>query len=907
MAEDLTLPASILKAQKLLRDAAEDCGVQISGGLGTDSEIALSELFVNLTLLTKSEVGTLFKSESFFSSESERARQLAAIRVAQDGTPSKTRGVELSEIFPDSSSDSAKDQAGASEVVDAECGLLARAASDVSSAGAKKKNVLAFGSAGSGKSTIFLLMLEYLWATRSLWKEKIDLVLAVELRHAKVRAATSLSELLERRFANLNMKKDELLEMESYFCRHPSRLCVVLDGMDECSLQECSEYMQAMLLRRNNVEMHVVVTSRPCADAYRLSQCGKYHQQLEVVGFSQENVKTYVRKVVGGKQAEEMLEKLHAQPDMLALMGTPLFAALACELYCCGRGLAKSSTALYESLLLRVLERNAGKLYKSFAEADAQELELLNEVSRFALAMLSVQKAVFSESEMKSAGLSDAALQLGLLIAYKDGSSTENRQYRFAHLSLQEFMSAWYLSREVLKDEHDAAWLVKRVGHYSGHMTMFWRFVITLLPRKASFVTMEHLWHLICGQRIASTSDAADSRLVADIVSYSHPKSARPGLERMQTMLCASLTYEKMKELADKLLEETCGEGNGCQRVESALPRGRELTDELFLSTLIDVWKKEAVDADTEVFLAAVRNVNPVVASQCERMMLPRPNVSIPSSTEDGIATDMPEVRPAESEKEERYLVHLLVAHHEHCQYQGASDQGAFCDGHCSFFSQVFSKGIRFWSTQLSLFDCVSIGHFLKTHVCFDSSAFHIANSGCGSAGLQSIAAGLSHCTSVRMLTLAKNGCVDGCVLSSIILSLSGSLEIVNLGYNVLSADGLVSVCRALSSCSKLREADVCYPAFLRSQDVPLSCVSEVFESCPNLHRLDLEGCSFQCDDDCVERFVGAVQSHAVLEILGVTRHYQNARFLSRLDQLVWDPTCTLTTILNTRIVAVAD
>ena len=313
------------------------------------------------------------------------------------------------------------------------------------------------------------------------------------------------------------------------------------------------------------------VLLRAAATATRTDR-GCYHHTLHcIIGFSEENVKTYVRKVVGGKQAEEMLEKLHAQPDMLALMGTPLFSALACELYHSGRGLVKSSTALYESLLLRVLERNAGKLFKTFAEANAQELELLHEVSRFALAMLSVQKGVFSDSEVKSTGLSDAALQLGLLIAYKDGSSTDSRQYRFAHLSLQEFMSAWYLSREVLKDEHDAAWLVKRVGHYSGHMTMFWRFIITLLPWKPSFVVMVYLWRLICKERTSSTSDTADSRLVADIVSYSNRKSARPGLQMIQSTLCATLTYEKMKELADKLLEETSGEGNGCQRVESAL------------------------------------------------------------------------------------------------------------------------------------------------------------------------------------------------------------------------------------------------------------------------------------------------------------------------------------------------
>ena len=211
------------------------------------------------------------------------------------------------------------------------------------------------------------------------------------------------------------------------------------------------------------------------------------------------------------------------------------------------------------------------------------------------------------------------------------------------------------------------------------------------------------------------------------------------------------------------------------------------------------MWKKEAVDPNTEVLLTAVRNVNPVAALQCERVMVPSTKTPVPSSTEDAAATAMRAVRPAQTAEEQRYLVHLLVAHHEHCQYQGAS-----CDGHCSFFSQVFSKGIHFWNIRLSLFDCVAIGHFLSAHFCFDSSAFDIANSGCGTAGLRSIAAGLSHCKSVRRLDLRTNACDDGSVLSSIIPSLSGNVERFYVDGNPVGSDGVVSVCKALSSYSNL-------------------------------------------------------------------------------------------------------
>ena len=79
---------------------------------------------------------------------------------------------------------------------------------------------------------------------------------------------------------------------------------------------------------------------------------------------------------------------------------------------------------------------------------------------------------------------------------------------------------------------------------------------------------------------------------------------------------------------------------------------------------------------------------------------------------------------------------------------------------------------------------------------------------------------------------------------------------------------------------------------------VPLSCVSEVVESCPNLCNLIAYGWGFQYDDDCLERFVRAVQSHAVLRTLWLSRHHENAILVSRLEQLVRDPTCTLSSLV---------
>ncbi|XP_065196269.1 NACHT, LRR and PYD domains-containing protein 3-like [Sycon ciliatum] len=901
--DEQKLPASVRTARDLLAKAVEKAGIQISGGLASDAKIPLKDIFVNLTLLTKDELSELFSNESSsFSSGSERARQLKLFSEAQpQRVATAERGIELEDIFSATSERSCNQGAAPRPGCDhevADSGLLARAKEPVE----ENKNVLAFGSAGCGKSTIFLIMLEYLWSKGELWRGKFDLVLAVELRRAEVQAATSLCDLLARRFSSLDVETDELLEMSRFFRSNQSRLCLVLDGLDECKLDNCSEYMRDLLLRRRSGDMHVVVTSRPCTDAHTLSQCGEYQQQVEVVGFSPDNVETYVKKVVGGVKGEAMLEQLRSQEGTMSLMSTPLFAALACELFMDdsdGSKLPESSTGLYELLVRRVMERRAGKRYKTLSTIKTDEVEVLKELSGFALSMLAQQKMVFNEEDVISAQLSAPAIELGLLMAYKSTSSTEDRQYRFAHLSIQEFLAAWYVSSEMLNDENDAAWLVRRVGHYSGHMTMFWRFLIALTPPKPAVTIMEHLWRIICdGGRTQRACSQTDTRLVDDIVSRSQPTKQSNDVDRIHAVLKSTLSVEKMKELADQLLVGTAGQGRGRQRVDNALPRGRELTDDLYLDTLVSVWKNEAAEASAEVFLSAVRKVDPATASHCEQhaMTSSTSEISTPSSSGAAPAATAAPIRPPapHDEEERRCLADLLVAYLEHCQYQGTSS----CNGHCSFFSQVFSLNFDF--VPLSLFDCTAIAHFLTTHFCVDVQEVRLAGCRLPSTAMRCILNGLAHYTHVRVLSLFGNHCTDGNVFSSAILSASSSLEVVNLDRNEVGIDGLALICRALSSCRQLRFVLLSGLCSERGADVPLTSILEILHSNRNLGVLYVRWYSFTYvprseERRVLEKFVQAVRQCSQLGGLIFSPEYgYNSRLVSELQPLVDDPECAL-------------
>ena len=903
--DEQKLPASVRTARDLLAKAVEKAGIQISGGLASDAKIPLKDIFVNLTLLTKDELSKLFNNESSsFSSGCERARQQELFSEPQpQRVATAERGIELEDIFSATSERSCNQGAAPRPGCDhevADSGLLEpRAKKPVEE---NKKNVLAFGSAGCGKSTIFLIMLEYLWSKGELWRGKFDLVLAVELRRAEVQAASSLCDLLARRFSSLDVETDELLEMSRFFRSNQSRLCIVLDGLDECKLENCSEYMRDLLLRRRSGDMHVVVTSRPCTDAHTLSQCGEYQQQVEVVGFSPDNVATYVKKVVGGVKGEAMLEQLRSQEGTMSLMSTPLFAALACELFMDDRDgskLPESSTGLYESLVRRVMERRAGKRYKMLSAIKTDEVEVLKELSGFALSMLAQQKMVFNEEDVISAQLSAPAIELGLLMAYKSTSSTEDRQYRFAHLSIQEFLAAWYVSSEMLNDENGAAWLVRRVGQYSGHMTMFWRFLIALTPPKPAVAIMEHLWRIICDDdRTQRACRQTDTRLLDDIVSRSQPAKQSNDVDRIHALLKSALAIEKMKELADQLLVGTAGQGRGRQRVDNALPRGRELTDDLYLDTLVSVWKNEAAEASAEVFLSAVRKVDPGTASHCEQHATTSATskISTPSAPRAAPAASAAPIRPPapDDEGERRCLADLLVAYLEHCQYQGTSS----CNGHCSFFSQVFSLNFRL--VKLSLLDCTAIAHFLTTHFCVDVQEMSLSYCSLSSTAMRCILNGLAHYTHVRVLYLRSNHCTDGNVFSSAILSASSSLEKVYLDYNKGGIDGLALICRALSSCRKLREVSLDFLCSGYSADVPLTTILEILHSNRNLEVLYVHGFSFTYGPRSEERrvlaqFVQAVRQCSKLsELFFTPEDGYNSRLVSELQPLVDDPECAL-------------
>ena len=846
---------SLVKAKKKLLEQAEESGVQLSGGLASDDHIPLEQIFVNLAFVSEKELKRDF--DEAFSTYAERREHAVQF--------SKADRIELKNLFraAGSSFDAVSHSAGKSAPAVAVAATESRKL-----CGKVLRNVLAYGSAGSGKTTVFLLMVLYLWSRGELWQEEFDLVLGLELRKKEVRAATSLAELLAVKLASQGLSQTEILELANYFKDSPSRLCVIMDGLDECDFASCSLFMSDLLKREGMVRTHVIVTSRPCQDAYQLSQCGKYQQKIQVLGFSPENVREYTEKVLGRQRAEILLAELQSKPDMSCLMATPMFAALTCELFKSRKSLWKCSASLYQSLLRRVAERAGGAVCESILLAPSKVVQSLQELGRFAFRMLLVKRMVFNTSDIINSHLSKDGMSLGLLQTCQDTMSMDARQYRFCHLSLQEFLAAWFQAECVVQERHHAIALVRRLGAYDGHMAMFWKFLIALCPEDVSLTIMEELWRVQCadpipldpsGEADKSTKEAnscgsygqeewaSDStkeatkhaataarraataaKLAEDMRNDSSVLTGEMEMAKVHDHLCQILNAEHMAVLADILLipRHDRGKGHGGQRVRRSMPISREPTDSLFLKTLLTVWIENGSVANGTVLLEVICQVDAELAQTCESLLHPAAMLLSRECLQAAPSRIVSLADAATSLRESpirRLFVHLVVAYHEHAEYHVAS-----CNWTHPFFRAMLASKFDLFGVSLSSHECVALSSLLCGYTCSDLEAVNLYGCSIGHESFHSLSAVLQRCSSVSVLDLFDNCVHDGQALSSLISAMSASLVVVNVSVNPVGVSGFVSVCRALSQCKNVHKVDVMY--MYSDSAAPLSVLCDMLE-----------------------------------------------------------------------------
>ena len=264
-------------------------------------------------------------------------------------------------------------------------------------------------------------------------------------------------------------------------------MVIVCDGLDEGSIDESSllwRFLQGKCIGIP-ASLRLVVTTRPCKAAGKISQSASY-RGVEVVGFTREDVALFACKYLGEELGKKMLSHLDKQPSVASLSHAPLFCLMICDLFQEEQKLPSTRTEIFEKVVIALLHRyatahNLDTSFRGFEDAPVSLKELITGLGKVAFLGIQEQKLYFTDVELREAGLPAEALELGFLTKSESTKFWKRDEYTFSHLTVQEFLSALYVSSQVLHTEEDLAKLLDTVRFEDGHLSTFWVFLAGLL------------------------------------------------------------------------------------------------------------------------------------------------------------------------------------------------------------------------------------------------------------------------------------------------------------------------------------------------------------------------------------------------------------------------------------------
>ena len=317
--------------------------------------------------------------------------------------------------------------------------------------GVVPKRILVQGQTGIGKST-FVKKLAVDWAelgdatTGDKQKDILktfELLVVVNLK--EVSKCQSLKDVISR--SSIFARKDKYLTdgLLNYISNNEDKVLLVFDGYDEYRCGSKSEIYD--IFRGNELRNCCVLITTRISKADDLRAFKDMH--AEITGFSKEDRKAFMNRMVGGKaEAKELRRHLDRQ-NLEELAKVPLLLLFFCNLWKKGKSKSfpESKTKLYFAMVQYVLDYNQGKNCPSrFGKVHDFE-DVLAEIGRVALECLLKDDHVFDYDQLSTAVLCDESLIIGLLQITEYAENLRPAgMVSFIHKSIQEFLAAWFVT-----------------------------------------------------------------------------------------------------------------------------------------------------------------------------------------------------------------------------------------------------------------------------------------------------------------------------------------------------------------------------------------------------------------------------------------------------------------------------
>ncbi|XP_028391954.1 NACHT, LRR and PYD domains-containing protein 12-like [Dendronephthya gigantea] len=343
------------------------------------------------------------------------------------------------------------------------------------------RTVLVVGRPGIGK-TLLTEKISQEWQESQqhdeFWHEKI--VLLIKFRNFN-KQKTSLQEILNQAHGlNKAIALSNNESIHEYIHQNPSNTILVFDGLDELQVDdECltkgktvnslEEHAHIFLIFKQLVNdellpgITVLTTSRPTAE--RIYQGLDFDRQVEILGFSEEQIEEYVKKNCGDdtQKSSEIWNIIKDSPELISFCYIPVNSYIICltlyesidfgqlvedESY---SKIPKTITELYKRAIRILLFKHNSKYRNKPVDKDYLTAKLpeqfqrdLDKLKGIARNGMKKNQLVFEfeSSDQSMAGLSDS----GVFNQLKD---KRQNIFSFLHLTIQEFLAALHVVNDI--------------------------------------------------------------------------------------------------------------------------------------------------------------------------------------------------------------------------------------------------------------------------------------------------------------------------------------------------------------------------------------------------------------------------------------------------------------------------
>ena len=336
-----------------------------------------------------------------------------------------------------------------------------------------RKVILIEGAPGAGKSTLAWHLCKQ-WEARELFQE-FEIVLFVQLREPATQTALSLEDLLPTGSTN---KRKEIVAAIQYCGGH--QVLLILDSWDEFTPGLDSDTLIKNIIchpsRLNLQHSALIITSRPVATA----QLQRFiTTRVEIAGFLRSEIKRYFTEAIGDPQmVGKLTDHLKERPVIEASCYLPLNTAIVTHLFLALNHTLPTTlhgvfTSLVTNCIKRHLERQAREgeeipehtsrvisflrrhLRRQVEERGVPEFGIppgiqkqFNNLCALAYHGVMENKATFTAADLRSFKLPTELSTLSLIQGVVSfAAHGECKLYNFFHLSTQELLAAFYISK----------------------------------------------------------------------------------------------------------------------------------------------------------------------------------------------------------------------------------------------------------------------------------------------------------------------------------------------------------------------------------------------------------------------------------------------------------------------------